>query len=129
LLNCYGVPNTILSIKEFGGPHVTSSVDGDSLYEYKSLNHAVSISGSAYISGSINGLDIKAMELRFRTPLSQSHITDETVLTYLTGSTPGPSDSNLYLSYSGSTKGWIMYEDSVGGIISSSLLPIYDGNF
>jgi len=48
LMNCYGIPSTILEIREYGGPEVTQSAN--STFQYDRFNYALNFDGSGYIN-------------------------------------------------------------------------------
>ena len=64
LLSCYGIPQSMISINEYGGPRLERAP----IYEKLNFDYALDLSGS--ISGSVNvnyNSPISAVELRFRT--------------------------------------------------------------
>jgi hypothetical protein len=64
LLSCYGIPQSIISINEYGGPRL----DRAPIYEKLNFDYALDLSGSAAGTVSINYPNtINAFELRFRT--------------------------------------------------------------
>ncbi len=71
LINCYGIPSTILRIKEYGGPEV--DLDKQSTYDHDRFYYALAIgSGSSYGQVKWMGQNAtgsfgpKALELRFK---------------------------------------------------------------
>jgi hypothetical protein len=63
LLSCYGIPQSLISIKEYGGPRI----DRAPVYEKLNFDYALDLSGS--ISGSVTvnySSSISSVELRFR---------------------------------------------------------------
>jgi len=64
LLSCYGIPQSMISINEYGGPRI----DRAPVYEKLNFDYALDLSGSATGSVNINySQTINTVELRFRT--------------------------------------------------------------
>ena len=64
LLSCYGIPQSMISINEYGGPRI----DRAPVYEKLNFDYALDLSGSATGSVKINySQPINTVELRFRT--------------------------------------------------------------
>ncbi len=64
LLSCYGIPQSMISINEYGGPRI----DRAPVYEKLNFDYALDLSGS--LTGSVNvnyTQPISTVELRFRT--------------------------------------------------------------
>jgi hypothetical protein len=74
IINCYGIPSSILRVREYGGPDKGTRVS----YEIKrKFTRALDFRGSQYIKNSwenVNSLKPQTIEFRFRTP-SQSNQT------------------------------------------------------
>jgi hypothetical protein len=72
IINCYGVPNTVLRISEFGGKDRDNSNDWD--YWYNKANYSFTPSGSGgwveipWTSSANSGEYPKTVELRFKAP-------------------------------------------------------------
>ena len=72
LLNCYGIPSSLLRVREYGGPDVGERVS----YEIKrKFNYALDFKGSQYVQHTwrpdgISNLYPDTVEFRFRTPHS-----------------------------------------------------------
>ncbi len=82
LINCYGIPSTILRVREFGGPEPTYY--SATQEEYDQFYYGLYLSGSTSITApTVSGL--KALELRFR--LHSSSLTSNTTFQVLTGPT------------------------------------------
>ena len=99
LLSCYGIPQSMISIQEFGGPRLERTP----VYEKLNFDYALDLSGSAAGTVVVNYTQpINAVELRFKTA---------DVLKYPTM----PSTMNLYnigsnsvtIDFSSGTKGVI----------------------
>ena len=64
LLSCYGIPQSMISINEYGGPRIERAP----VYEKLNFDYALDLSGSAAGLVSVNYTSpINAFELRFRT--------------------------------------------------------------
>ena len=63
LLACYGIPQSLISINEYGGPRI----DRAPVYEKFNFDYALDVSGSAAGTVTVNySQSINAVELRFR---------------------------------------------------------------
>jgi hypothetical protein len=71
LLNCFGIPSTFLSIKEYGGPSTYTEDNHFPSFENNTFNYAWRSTGSAYLSipysGSIADINPNTIEFRFKT--------------------------------------------------------------
>ena len=64
LLSCYGIPQSLISINEYGGPRIERAP----VYEKLNFDYALDLSGSAAGLVTVNySQSINAVELRFRT--------------------------------------------------------------
>jgi hypothetical protein len=64
LLSCYGIPQSLISINEYGGPRIERAP----VYEKLNFDYALDLSGSAAGTVVVNySQSINAVELRFRT--------------------------------------------------------------
>ena len=64
LLSCYGIPQSMISINEYGGPRLERAP----VYEKLNFDYALDLSGSAAGTVTVNyNTPINAVELRFRT--------------------------------------------------------------
>lgn len=64
LLSCYGIPQSIISINEYGGPRL----DRAPIYEKLNFDYALDLSGSVAGTVTVNySQSINSVELRFRT--------------------------------------------------------------
>ena len=64
LLSCYGIPQSLISINEYGGPRI----DRAPVYEKLNFDYALDLSGSAAGLVTVNySQSLGAVELRFRT--------------------------------------------------------------
>ena len=72
LLNCYGIPSSILRVREYGGPDIGERVS----YEIKrKFNYALDFKGSQYVqhtwrADTVDNTYPDTVEFRFRTPYS-----------------------------------------------------------
>ncbi len=64
LLSCYGIPNSLISINEYGGPRI----DRTPVYEKLNFDYALDLSGSSSGTVSVNySQSLQTIEMRFRT--------------------------------------------------------------
>lgn len=144
LMSSYGIPKTLISIKEYGGP---SSDDFDSLREDNVYNYYLDFTGSQYIEMPLYPVDntgSSTFEFRFKTNYSSSvsmslfSIEDQDnrndvlhnleLVSYLSESTSSYSGSYLYgkIRYTGTyDSGSVLYTSSV----ESGYIPIFDNDF
>jgi hypothetical protein len=121
LLACYGIPSSNLSILEFGGPEIHGSPK--SKYEFDNITTALKMISGSYIEmewkDTDKGRKPNTIEL-FIKPTKSSEV--QTVI----------SGSGWNLQLSGSTDseyGKVSFNFSGSTAITSSLLPIFNGNF
>ena len=71
LLNCFGIPSTFLSIKEYGGPSTYTEDTHFPNFEKDTFNYAWRATGSAYLSipysASVADVNPNVIEFRFKT--------------------------------------------------------------
>jgi hypothetical protein len=144
LLTCFGVPDTILQITEFGGKNTTNVNDWD--YFENHFNYAFTTSGSGYVNIPWQNLGTsskfpKAVEFRFKTfglppsgiPYSQSLVNtsnkefnillEYTGSGYATGSYSA-SIANPYNEYA-----TLKFYHSASAASASIYLPFFDGGW
>jgi len=64
LLSCYGIPQSLISINEYGGPRI----DRAPIYEKLNFDYALDLSGSSSGTVTVNySQSLQSVELRFRT--------------------------------------------------------------
>ncbi len=121
LLACYGIPSSNLSILEFGGPEINGSPK--SKYEFDNITTALKMTSGSYIEmewkNTDKGRKPNTIELFIKPNKSSER---QTVI----------SGSGWSLQLSGSTDsdyGVVAFNFSGSTAISSSLLPIFNGNF
>jgi len=130
LINCYGIPSSILRVREYGGPDTPSSVNYAIDRKFtKSLGfdggQQVSFKwqvASASVAGDTPGFP-DAVEFRFRAPTSRNQLiwnkgNNFGVLMKDNGSADNIGSVCFFLSGSGGMKA-----------VSSSNIPIYDNEF
>ena len=121
LLACYGVPASNLSILEFGGPEVTTT--SKSKFEFENISTALKM-----VSGSYFEMEWKDTD-KGRKP--------DTIEFFVKPNTAGNYDvvynlqGNLKVNISGSigSKYGVVSLNYGSGIVSSSLLPIFNNKF
>ena len=127
LLNCYGIPSSMLRVREYGGPDKGTRVN----YEIKrKFTRALDFDSEQYIQSAWtgsngateDGLNPSTIEFRFRTPSSSNQVllqkdNDFAIALQDNGST----DDYGYLKFQISSSGF-----DQGAYITSSLLPLYN---
>ena len=134
LINIYGIPSTILRVKEYGGPNVSD--DETPQFEItRKFTKALDFKGAQYISlpwsnDSSSGRKPDTIEFRFRAVSSSNHILVEKKPTspnvsssfYIRLKDNGSSDDYGYVSFQLSGSDGLKE-------IQSSEFPVYDGDF
>jgi len=123
LMNAYGIPQTLLSVREYGGPKVSGDVPA--IIEDR-FNYALEINDSANIRVPAETDTIRTREIRFKPAIKD----DMTLLSYYGG---GTTDFHVAVLYTGSYSG----SDSWGRIAiadgadssTTDFLPLFDGEF
>ena len=125
LVNCYGIPSSILRVREYGGPDLNDRVS----YEIKrKFTYALDFKSSEYLkfpyqNDGTSGIRPETIEFRFRSPVSK----DMTIL----NKGEGNHSFALQLRDNGNTdnRGFLQLavSSSVGmQYVTSSLLPFYN---
>jgi hypothetical protein len=118
LLACYGIPQSIISINEYGGPRLERAP----VYEKLNFDYALDLLGN--ISGSVtvnyNNLPLNAVELRFRTDNVQDNpfITNSMQLISIGGNI-------VTLDFQSGDKGVF----TINGGNSTQPISVYDGEW
>jgi hypothetical protein len=99
LLSCYGIPQSLITIQEFGGPRL----ERKPLYEKLNFDYALDLSGSSAGTVTVNYTQpINAVELRFRTAdVTKYPLMPSTMNLYNIGS------NSVTVDFSSGTKGVI----------------------
>ena len=122
LLNCYGIPSTMLRVREYGGPDKGTRVS----YEIKrKFTRALDFKAAQYIKSNwkaaADGLIPDTLEFRFRSPKSQDQVIlqkDDNFAISLQDN--GETDDYGYLRFT------ISGSDGSVNYITSSLQPFYN---
>ena len=137
LINVYGIPSTILRVKEYGGPALPD--DASPQYEIRrKFTKALDFRGAQNVrvdwtNDSTSGRKPDTVELRFRAATGSNQILVEKqddnnqdwfIRLQDNGSTDNYGSVSFMLSGSAVGKDLGQYKE-----ISSSALPVYDGNF
>jgi len=133
LINCYGIPSTILRVREYGGPTIT---DVEPIYETsRKFTKALDFKASQYVSGSWshslglgNAQTANSMEFRFKAASSS----DQTLVQGGNGTTG--DQFGIYLKDNGSSDniGRLSFtlSGSAGYVTASTEpLPFYNGDY
>ena len=125
LLNCYGIPSSVLRVREYGGPDKGTRVS----YEIKrKFTRATDFKSSQYIKSNwttYNSLYPNTTEFRFRTPYSAGTSGSMVLL-------QKNNDWAIHLQDNGTTDDYGYLRFSISGsdgrvnYITSSLLPFYN---
>ena len=131
LIACYGIPSTILRIKEYGGLNFSGS---EAIFEItRKFTRAVDFKGGQFVSSSWPDQDSKkphTVELRFKAASGST----QTLVQKNDGVTDKSSKWAIILKDNDSpdNKGYISFKLSGSDgykEISSSLFPVFDGDF
>lgn len=126
LMNAYGIPQTLLSVREYGGPKVSGDVPA--LIEDR-FSYALQINSGSHIKISQNsGALFKTREIRFKPAIKQSM----TLFSFEEDTTGHVCNVGLIYtgSYSGSNSyGQIVISDKEKNVETTTFLPLYDGEF
>ena len=122
ILNCYGIPSSILRVREYGGPDKGTRVS----YEIKrKFTRALDFKSGQYIKSvwkaHTDGLVPDTIELRFRSPKSQDQVLLQKDADFAISLKDNGATDNL-----GSIKFDISGSDGRVKVISSSNLPFYN---
>lgn len=144
LINTYGIPKTLISFKEYGGPDATGF---NSYREENVFNYALRLGGDRYVDMPmypLNGTGSATFEFRFKTDYSASlsmslwSVEDKAnrdiilhnleLVSYLSETTSSYSGSYSYgkLRYTGTYQSASVYISSSS---ESEYLPLFDGDF
>jgi hypothetical protein len=126
LINCYGIPSTILRIKEYGGPDKTGRAPS---YEIsRKFTKALDFKGAQYVSttwteDTNSSRKPDTVEFRFKSATGSN----QTLINV-------GDNWGIYLKDNGSVDNYGTVAFSLSGsngyqVISSSALPVYDGDF
>ena len=124
LLNCYGIPSSLLRIREYGGPDPEGS--NRVSYEVKrKFTYALDFKSSEYLKlpwkdDPTSGIKPETIEFRFRSPISKNQVIVESEDKWAIELTDnGDTDNKGRLQFSISGSG-------VTAFITSSELPFYN---
>lgn len=123
LMNAYGIPQTLLSVREYGGPKVGEDVPA--LIEDR-FNYALEINEDAHIIVPAETNTIRTREIRFKPAIKD----DMALMSYHNGTNTKFHVAVLYTgSFSGSDSwGRIAIADDSGNS-ATEFLPLFDGEF
>jgi len=109
LLSCYGIPQSMISINEYGGPRI----DRAPIYEKLNFDYALDLSSSASGTVQVNySQSINSVELRFRTAdVISNPSLPSTMELYTIGT------NVVTIDFSSGTKGYIQINGNDSGII------------
>jgi hypothetical protein len=116
LLSCYGIPQSLISIKEYGGPRLERAP----IYEKLNFDYALDLSSSAAGTVTVNYTQpIQSVELRFRTDdVITNPLLPNTMNLYTIGS------NTVNIDFSSGTLGTIQINGT-----SSADIEIFNGDW
>jgi len=116
LLSCYGIPQSLISIKEYGGPRIERAP----IYEKLNFDYALDLSSSAAGTVTVNYTQpIQSVELRFRTDdVITNPLLPNTMNLYNIGS------NSVTIDFSSGTLGTIQINGT-----SSANIEIFNGEW
>jgi hypothetical protein len=142
LINLYGIPDTILSVNEFGGKNKINANDWDQFQNQFNYEFFTTSSGfiSKAIPSGITSSSLSTVEFRFKTtgiPIATTSSFSQSLASF------SGSSYNLVIEYTGSGYATGSYSSSIvnseyqygtlklisGSISASVYLPIFDGNW
>ncbi len=130
LLTCYGIPSTILRVKEYGGPDPDPDLNILNEYKFDNFSYAINFYGNQYIkipwSQSTLGRYPNTIEFRFQsTASSYTHLEEMSIV-----------DSkglwSIQIISTGGDKGKLRFQLLTSTIYTSattSEMPMFDGKF
>jgi len=134
LLTCFGIPSTVLTIKEYGGPSTFTDADHFPEYVHDVYHKAWNVNGFTTLDISNNALDNgtgtlvnpNTLEFRFKTDNNYTYEygTNYTIFT--------DTDSiKLYLARENNYNnlGKLIYDDDYGNVITVGNLEIFDNSW
>ncbi len=129
LISCYGIPQSILKVQEYGGPDPSNPVSGSNLKEITQPSYATKFvaGGDCHITSSYWSSNIKTAEVRFRTTESASR------MSLMGGEAAGGGPQwSVYIEPDTGKKGKVFFVAvDAPGIkqITLGTLPIYDDDW
>ena len=116
LLSCYGIPQSMISINEYGGPRI----DRAPIYEKLNFDYALDLSGSSAGTVTVNySQSINTVELRFKTLNVVTHPTlPNTMNLFNIGS------NAVTLDFTSGNKGVVKINGT-----GSNTIELFDGNW
>jgi len=121
IMACYGIPSSNLSILEFGGPEVTETTKSKLVMD--NITTALKLTTNSYLKIGWNETDKNRKSdtieffVKLESPMSSSLVSGS-------GWSIGVESSSVSSSY-----GKVVFNYSGANAISSSLVPIFNGNF
>ena len=118
LLSCYGIPQSMISINEYGGPRLERAP----VYEKLNFDYALDLSASAAgtVTVNYNNLPLNAVELRFRTDNVQDNPFLPNVMNVL-----NVGDNRVLLIFDSGNKGTFQINASV----QTDPISVFDGDW
>jgi len=120
LLSCYGIPQSMISINEYGGPRLERAP----VYEKLNFDYALDLSASAAgtVTVNYNNLPLNAVELRFRTDNVQDNPFLPNSMNVLN---IDANDVRVILDFQSGDKGVF----SINGGVQTAPISVFDGDW
>jgi hypothetical protein len=117
LMSSYGIPQSMLTIMEFGGPVADDAAP--STFTYETLSSTLVFNTGSYLTSSWDAGIVKAIQFRIKPEYSSSVdlVTGFDFKLYISGSNTNTQLGSLHLELEGNT------------VLSSSMYSFFDGNF
>lgn len=117
LMSSYGIPQSALTIMEFGGP--TNESTTPSTFTYETLSSTLVFNTGSYLTSSWDAGIVKAIQFRIKPEYSSSVdlVSGFDFKLYISGSNTNKQLGSLHLELEGDT------------VLSSSMYSFFDGNF
>ena len=117
LMSSYGIPQSMLTIMEFGGPVADDAAP--STFTYETLSSTLVFNTGSYLTSSWDAGMVKAIQFRIKPEYSSSVdlVNGFDFKLYISGSNTNKQLGSLHLELEGDT------------VLSSSMYSFFDGNF
>jgi hypothetical protein len=117
LMSAYGIPQSMLTIMEFGGPVADDAAP--STFTYETLSSTLVFNKGSYLTSSWDAGMVKAIQFRIKSEYSSSVdlVNGFDFKLYISGSNTNKQLGSLHLELEGDT------------VLSSSMYSFFDGNF
>ena len=141
LLSCFGIPSTVLTIKEYGGPSTFTDNNHYPQYVHDKFHYAwlsnaatgsLQIPSRQYINGLSTLVDPNTLEFRFKTDNNYKYTKNDVynILSVSSGSIGEKFNLSLIKETDNDKQGTVvLFNSQTGTAISASNLEIFDNNW